>query len=106
MCQMSQYAVLLGLKYIGFNYFRLKRAIFLNTFAIIMAKKTTNKINKIRLVMIEKEISAKELGEMVKKTTHSINRICRNESQPTLKLLKEIAQALDVNIQELLIPTK
>ena len=62
-------------------------------------------INRIRVILVEKEISAKELAEMVNKTPNTINRICRNESQPTLKLLREIAIALKVDIRELWIPT-
>jgi len=37
---------------------------------------------------------------------NSVTRICNNEFQPTLKLLREIALALDVDIRELLIPTR
>ncbi len=69
-----------------------------------MEKKT--KINRIKTVLAEKDITHKELAKMVGIAPNSITRICNNEFQPTLKLLREIALALDVDIRELLIPTK
>lgn len=43
---------------------------------------------------------------MVKKTPNTITRICNNEQQPSLVVLREMAIALDVDISELLVPTK
>lgn len=71
-----------------------------------MAKQSSDKLNRIRLVLVEKDISSAELAARVGITQRTVNRICRNESQPSMKLLKEIALALDVDIRELLIPTK
>lgn len=64
------------------------------------------KINRIKTVLAEKDITHKELANKVGIAPNSITRICNNEFQPTLKLLREIALALDVDIRELLIPTK
>lgn len=64
------------------------------------------KINRLKVVLAEKEMSQKELAELVNKTPNTITRICNNESQPTLKFLREIALALNVDIRELLISTK
>ena len=64
------------------------------------------RINRIKVVLAEKEISQKDLAEMIKRAPNTITRICNNESQPTLKLLREIALALDVDIRELLVSTK
>ncbi|MBI2271097.1 MAG: helix-turn-helix transcriptional regulator [Bacteroidetes bacterium] len=74
-----------------------------------MAKKKEKgivEINRIRVVLAEKNISQKDLAEMVNKAPGTITRICSNKNQPTLKLLREIALALDVNIKELLYDTK
>ncbi len=74
-----------------------------------MAKKKAPekiKINRIKVVLAEKEMSHKDLAAKVKKTPNTITRICNNESQPTLKLLRAIAFALDVDIRELLVSTK
>ncbi|MHB1920989.1 MAG: helix-turn-helix transcriptional regulator [Chitinophagaceae bacterium] len=64
------------------------------------------KINRIKIVLAELDITHKELAKRVGKVPNSITRICNNESQPTIKLLWEIAHALDIDIRELLIPTK
>lgn len=64
------------------------------------------KINRLKVVLAELEISHKELAERVGKTPNTITRICNNESQPTLKFLREIALELDVDIKDLLISTK
>ena len=64
------------------------------------------KINRIKVVLAEHDLTQRELARRVKKAPNTITRICNNESQPTLKLLREIALALDVDIRELLIPTK
>lgn len=64
------------------------------------------KINRLKVVLAEKELSQKQLAEMVGKAPNTITRICNNDSQPTLKLLRKIALSLDVDIRELLVPTK
>ncbi len=63
------------------------------------------KINRIKSVLVEKDIAQKDLAKKVKRTPTTITRICSNDSQPTLKLLREIAIALNVDIRELLVPT-
>lgn len=64
------------------------------------------KINRLKVVLVEKEIAQKDLAKMVGKAPNTITRICNNTSQPTLRLLYDIAKALDVDIRELLVPTK
>lgn len=64
------------------------------------------KINRIKELLIIKDISQKELAKKMGKTPNSIAAICNNKSQPHLKDLKKIAQLLDVDIRDLLIPTK
>lgn len=64
------------------------------------------KINRIKAVLVEKDMSHKELATRVGIAPNSVTRICNNEFQPTLKLLREMALALDVDIRELLIPTR
>lgn len=64
------------------------------------------KINRIKAVLAEKDISHKELAIRVGIAPNSVTRICNNEFQPTLKLLRDMALALDIDIRELLIPTR
>jgi transcriptional regulator with XRE-family HTH domain len=69
-----------------------------------MTKKA--KINRLKSVLADKDISHKDFAKMVKKTPNTITRICNNEQQPSLKVLRDMAIALDVDISELLVPTK
>ena len=73
-----------------------------------MVKKGKEKIriNRIKAVLAENDISQKELAKRVGLVPNSITRICNNESQPSLLMLLKIAKALDVDIRELLIATK
>lgn len=64
------------------------------------------KINRLKVVLAEKDITHKALAEMVGKSPNTITRICNNESQPTLKLLLDIANALEIDIRELLLPSR
>jgi putative transcriptional regulator len=64
------------------------------------------KINRLKLVLTEKEISQKDFAKMVKRTPNTITRICNNETQPSLKFLREMAIVLDVEIYDLLFPLK
>jgi transcriptional regulator with XRE-family HTH domain len=64
------------------------------------------KINRLKAVLADKDISHKDFAKMVKKTPNTITRICNNEQQPSLVVLREMALALDVDISELLVPTK
>ncbi|HLI93037.1 MAG TPA: helix-turn-helix transcriptional regulator [Puia sp.] len=64
------------------------------------------KINRIKAVLAEKDMSHKELASRVGIAPNSVTRICNNEFQPTLRLLRDMAYALDVDIRELLISTR
>ena len=64
------------------------------------------KINRLKLVLADQDLSHKDFAKMVRKTPNTITRICNNEQQPSLKVLRDMAIALDVDITELLVPTK
>jgi len=64
------------------------------------------RINRLKVVLVEKDIPHKVFAEMVGVTPNTITRICNNDSQPTLNNLREFALALDIDIRELLYPTK
>lgn len=64
------------------------------------------KLNRIKEVLVSKDMSQKELASKMGKSPNSIAAVCNNKSQPHLKDLKKMAKILDVDIRELLIPTK
>ncbi|MHA7832044.1 MAG: helix-turn-helix transcriptional regulator [Flagellimonas sp.] len=63
-------------------------------------------INRIRVVLAEQDRTNKWLAEKVGKSRTTVSRWCTNEMQPSLETLREIAEALGVDIRELLVSTK
>lgn len=63
-------------------------------------------LNRIKIVLIENGKKNKWLAKELIKSESTISNWCTNESQPSLETLKEVANVLDVDIRELLIPTK
>ena len=66
----------------------------------------SERINRVKEVLVIKEMSQKELAGQLGKNPNTITSICNNKSQPHLKDLKRIAEILDVDIRELLVSTK
>lgn len=63
-------------------------------------------INRIRVVLAEQDRTNKWLSEKVDKNRTTVSRWCTNDMQPSLETLVEIAEALDVDVRELLVSTK
>lgn len=64
------------------------------------------KINRLKVILAEKEKTNKWLAEKLGKSEVTISRWCTNEVQPSLDTLTEIAQLLKIDIKELLNSTK
>ena len=64
-----------------------------------MSKKA---INRIKDVLVEKNISSKWLAEKLYKNEATVSRWFTNDVQPTLKTLVEIAEVLKVYVTDLL----
>lgn len=60
------------------------------------------KINRLKVVLVEKEKSGKWLADQLGKSTCTVSKWCSNTSQPDLQTLDKIAKLLDVNVKELL----
>ena len=63
-------------------------------------------LNRIKAVLAEKEKTSRELANQLGKTETSVSRWCTNDMQPSIETLYEIALLLDVDIRQLLVPTK
>lgn len=66
---------------------------------------TKKPINRIRVVLAEQDRTNKWLAEKVGKSRTTVSRWCTNEMQPSLETLREIAEALGVDIRDLLLST-
>lgn len=59
-------------------------------------------INRLKVVLAEKKRTNKWLAEQLGKDKATVSKWCTNTSQPTLEMLIKIADALEVDIKELL----
>lgn len=59
-------------------------------------------VNRIKVLLVEKQKTNKWLAEQMGKSENTISRWCSNKSQPSISQLQEIANLLDVDIRVLL----
>lgn len=69
-------------------------------------EKLPQDINRIKIVLVEKKKTNKWLAETLKKDPATVSKWCTNTSQPALDMLVRIANALDVDVKELINSTK
>ena len=63
-------------------------------------------INRIKVVLAEKNRTNKFLAESLSVDPSQVSRWVTNRQQPNLETLLQIANALEVDIRELLLPSK
>lgn len=63
------------------------------------------KLNRIKVVLVEKEISQTELAERIRKSFSTVNAYCCNRQQSSLEVLTDIAKALSVSLKDLVVET-
>jgi toxin-antitoxin system, antitoxin component, xre family len=63
-------------------------------------------LNRIKLVLVEKKRTSKWLAQQVKRDPATVSKWCTNTSQPDIYTFRKIAEALDVDIRELICKTK
>ena len=61
------------------------------------------KLNRIKIVLVEKEISQVQLAEKIGKSFSIINAYCCNRVQPSLDTLQRISEILGVKMKDLII---
>lgn len=61
------------------------------------------KLNRIKTVLVEKDVSQTDLAKEIGKSFSTVNAYCCNRHQPSLELLYHIANFLSVNIKDLLV---
>lgn len=63
------------------------------------------KINRLKVVLAEQNKTGKWLAEALGKNEATVSRWCTNEMQLSLETLVKIANALDVDVKNLLVST-
>lgn len=64
------------------------------------------KINRIKAVLVEKDVSQTDLAKGIGKSFSTVNAYCCNRLQPSLEQLYRISEFLSVSIRELLVDNK
>jgi len=62
----------------------------------------TKNLNRIKVVLAEKNRTNKWLAERLGKGPATVSKWCTNSAQPNLENLMDIARCLEVNVNELL----
>ncbi len=65
-----------------------------------------NKLNRIKVVMAEKDKTGLWLSEKIGKSNTTVSKYINQRVQPDLKTLYAIADALDVDVKELLLSNR
>lgn len=66
----------------------------------------TKDINRLKVVLAERKKTNKWLAGRLSKDPATVSKWCTNTAQPGLETLVAIAECLDVDVRELLLPTK
>lgn len=64
------------------------------------------KLNRIKTILVEKDVSQTDLAKEIGKSFSTVNAYCCNRQQPSLELLYKIAEYLSVSIKDLLVDNK
>lgn len=62
----------------------------------------TERINRIKVVLVEQNRTGKWLAEQLQKNEATISRWCSNTSQPSLEMLVKIATVLNIEPKDLI----
>lgn len=63
-------------------------------------------INRLKVVLAEKNKTNKWLSEKLKNNETTVSRWCTNEVQPSMDKLVMIAELLEIDVRDLINPTK
>lgn len=61
------------------------------------------KLNRIKTILVEKDLSQRWLSSQIGKSFSTTNAYCCNRQQPNLETLYKIAQILSVDMKELIV---
>ena len=63
-------------------------------------------LNRIKVTLVEKQKTGKWLAEQLGKSTCTVSKWCSNSIQPALATLNKIAELLNVDVRDLITPSK
>ena len=63
-------------------------------------------LNRIKVTLVEKRKTGKWLAEQLGKSICTVSKWCSNSIQPDLATLNKIAELLNVDVRDLITPSK
>ena len=66
----------------------------------------SQKINRLKVVLVENGKTGKWLAEQVGKNEATVSRWCSNKMQPSLDTLVRISELLDIDVKDLILSNK
>lgn len=66
----------------------------------------SQKINRIKVALVENGKTGKLLAEQVGKNEATVSRWCSNKMQPSLDTLVRISELLDIDVKDLIVSNK
>ena len=69
-------------------------------------EKANKNLNRIKVILAEKNLQNKWLADTLGKDCTTVSKWCTNTTQHGLETLVKIAECLDVDARELIVPTK
>ncbi len=66
----------------------------------------SQKINRIKIALVENGKTGKWLAEQVGKNEATVSRWCSNKMQPSLDTLVRISELLDIDVKDLIVSSK
>ena len=63
-------------------------------------------LNRIKVTLVEKQKTGKWLAEQMGKSACTVSKWCSNSIQPDLATLNKIADLLNVDVRDLITPSK
>lgn len=63
-------------------------------------------LNRIKVILVEKQKTGKWLATQLGKSTCTVSKWCSNSIQPDLATLNKIAELLNVDVRDLITPSK
>ena len=59
-------------------------------------------LNRLKIVLVEQKRTGKWLAEQLRKDTSTVSKWCSNKIQPSLEVLTQIANVLEIDVRQLI----
>ena len=76
--------------------------IITNLHQIPIYRQIMKDLNRLKIVLVEQKRTGKWLAEQLGKDTSTLSKWCSNKIQPSLEVLTQIANVLEIDVRQLI----